>query len=320
VESYKNIYFVSRSDAAKIIKEKRIQGLMIFEGRACASGAGTIINAIATWKGAAFGIDLKTFSKVKLTEGETGISGSIEGTPDADTRLIERCVDLVLKKYGLELGGTVRTRSEIPLAGGLKSSSAAANASVLATLHAIDKTLPPLEVVKIGVTAAKEVGVTITGAFDDACASFLGGVVITDNLKMELIRREEIESKVLIFAPERKAFSADTNVKRSRLIAPFIELAYSLALEGEFERAMTLNGFLYCGALGFGTEHMLRALECGIKGVSLSGTGPSYAALVQEDQIKELKSAWESCGMEGRVIETCVSNKDAISLYREGLA
>ena len=83
---------------------------------------------------------------------------------------------------------------------------------------------------------------------------------------------------------------------------------------------MTLNGFLYCGALGFGTEHMLRALECGVKGVSLSGTGPSYAAHVQDDQIKELKSAWESCGIEGRVIETRISNRDAISLYREGFA
>ena len=318
--AFMDISCFARREVAKIIKEQRILGLMIFEGQACASGAGTIINAIATWKGAAFGIDLKTFAKVKLSESEAGISGSIEEIPEGDARLIERCVELVLKKYGLELGGTVRTRSEIPLAGGLKSSSAAANASVLATLRAIDQTLPPLEVVKIGVRAAKEVGVTITGAFDDACASFLGGVVITDNLNMELIRREEIESKVLIFAPERKAFSADTNVKRSRLIAPFVELAYSLALEGNYERAMTLNGFLYCGALGFGTEHMLRALECGVKGVSLSGTGPSYAALVQDNQVKELKSAWESCGMEGRVIETSISNKDAISLYREGFA
>jgi shikimate kinase len=291
---------------------------MTFEGQACALGAGTIINAIATWKGAAFGIDLKTFAKVKLSESEAGISGFIEEMPEGDASLIERCVEMVLEKYGIEIGGMVKTRSEIPLAGGLKSSSAAANASVLATLRAIDKILPALEIVKIGVRAAKEEGVTITGAFDDACASFFGGVAITDNLNMELIRREEIESKVLIFAPEKKAFSADTNVKRSRLIAPFVELAYNLALEGNYERAMTLNGFLYCGALGFGTEHMLRALECGVKGVSLSGTGPSYAALVQDDQIKELKSAWESCGMEGRVIETSISNKDAISLYREG--
>src|SRR5664280_3519697 len=89
---------------------------MTLEGQACASGAGTIINAIATWKGAAFGIDLKTFAKVKLSENEIGVSGSIEETPEGDARLIERCVELVLERFGLELGGTVRTRSEIPLA------------------------------------------------------------------------------------------------------------------------------------------------------------------------------------------------------------
>ena len=291
---------------------------MTFEGYACASGAGTIINAIATWKGSAFGIDLKTFAEVELSEGETGISGSIEELPEGDTRLIERCVELVLGKFGLELGGTVRTRSEVPLAGGLKSSSAAANATVLATLRAIDETLPQLEVVKLGVRAAKEVGVTVTGALGDACVSFFGGVWLTENRQMELVRREEYESKVLIFAPYKKAFSAETDVKRSRLIAPYVEIAYDLALRGDYERAMTLNGFLYCGALGFDTEYMLRALECGVKGVSLSGTGPSYAALVGESELKEVKSAWESCGLEGRVIETTINNRDAISLSSEG--
>lgn len=305
---------------AKIIKEQNVLSIMTVKGHACASGAGTIINAIATWKGAAFGIDLKTFAKVELSEGETGISGFIEEMPEGDTRLIERCVELTLERCGLEMSGTIRTRSEIPLAGGLKSSSAAANASVLATLRAADKTLPPLEIVKLGVEAAKEVGVTVTGAFDDACASYFGGIVITDNRKMELIRREEFNSKVLIFAPAKKAFSADTDVKRSRLIAPYVEVAYKLALEGDYERAMTLNGFLYCGALGFDTEYMLRALECGVKGVSLSGTGPSYAALVTAEQVKELKSAWESCGVEGKVIETTITNRDAISLSREGSA
>jgi shikimate kinase len=302
----------------KNIKEQSILDMMTLEGRACAFGAGTIINAIATWKGAAFGIDLKTFAKVELSEDIPGITGSIEEMPEGDTYLIERCVELTLERFGLELGGTVRTGSEIPLAGGLKSSSAAANASVLSTLRAIGETLPPLEIVKLGVRAAKEAGVTVTGAFDDACASFLGGVVVTDNRKMELIKREEVDSKVLIFAPAKKAFSADTNVKRSRLIAPYVELAYELALDGKYERAMTLNGFLYCGALGFDTEYMLRALEFGVQGVSLSGTGPSYAALVKDEQVKELKSAWESCGMEGKVIETCINNRGAISFSREG--
>ena len=60
---------------------------MTFKGYACASGAGTIINAIATWKGAAFGIDLKNFASVELSEGETGISGFIEEMPEGDTVL-----------------------------------------------------------------------------------------------------------------------------------------------------------------------------------------------------------------------------------------
>lgn len=290
---------------------------MTLKGYACASGAGTIINAIAAWKGVAFGIDLKTFAKVELFEDDTRISGSIEEIPEGDTRLIEHCVRLVLEKFELELGGTVRTRSQIPLASGLKSSSAAANATVLATLKAIGEVLSPLEVVKLGVRAAKETGVTITGAFDDACASFFGGVTVTDNRTLELIKREEFESKVLIFTPEKKAFSADTNVKRSRLLAPYVEMAYGLALEGKYEMAMTLNGFLYCGALGFETEHMLRALECGIKGVSLSGTGPSYTALVNREQATELRNAWESCGLEGKIIETSISNRDAITLSKE---
>ena len=46
-------------------------------GYACALGAGTIINAIATWKGAAFGIDLRTEAEVTLTDSKK-IQGYIE--------------------------------------------------------------------------------------------------------------------------------------------------------------------------------------------------------------------------------------------------
>lgn len=290
---------------------------MRYEGYACASGAGTIINAIATWKGAAFGIGLKTHAEVCLSKNEEGVRGSIEDFPDGDTRLIERCVELVLDRFGLALGGTVQTSSEIPLAGGLKSSSAAANASVLAALKAIDETLPPLEIVKLGVQASKEVGVTVTGAFDDACASFFGGVVLTDNRELKLVKREEYDSKVLIFAPDKKVFSSQTDTGRSRLLAPYVDLAYELALAGDYERAMTLNGFLYCGALGFDAEYLMRALECGVNGVSLSGTGPSYTALVNTEQARALRDAWEDCGLEGKIIETSINNKDVITLSKE---
>jgi len=290
------------------------------KGYGKASGAGTIINAIATYKGSAFGIDLWTHAEVELGRDFKGIEGEIEqeGEKRADTRLIERCVELVLRKFDLPLRAYVKTRSEIPIGSGLKSSSAAANAAVVATLDAIggeaNEKIGTLEAIRIGVDAALDVGVSITGAFDDACASLLGGIVITDNRKRELIKRVETDSAVLIFVPREKAFTADTNVNRSRLIAPWVNLAYELALESRFEEAMTLNGFLYCAALNFDPEPMFKALECGVKGVSLSGTGPSFVALVNKDKEKEerLRAAWSELEIEGRIMKQRIQNKPSL--------
>ena len=268
-------------------------------------GAATILNAVATWKGSAFGICLKTTSEVEL-DGSSEVRGDI---PGIDATLVVRCVELVLAKFGLECGGVVRTRSEIPVASGLKSSSTAANAAVLATLDAIGEEMDLIEAAKIGVAAAREAGVTITGALDDALASMLGGVVVTDNRNMKLLKRELLDSEVLLLVPEKKLFSKETDIRRSRLIAPLAEIAYDLAMKGDYGRAMTLNGFIYCSALGLSAEPLLLALEAGAKGASLSGTGPSYAALVDADNMDVLESRWSDLG--GRVIKTKVNNLPA---------
>jgi len=272
-------------------------------GYAYAYGAGTIINAISTWKGAAFGIDLKTEAEVVLTNDKK-ITGYIE--EGGDTKLIERCVELTLLRFGSKSGAKVSTKSQIPIASGLKSSSAAANATVLATLDALGEKLEPMEAIKIGVQASLDAKVSITGAFDDACASMLGGFVITDNKNKELIKREELASQVLILAPEKKVFSSGTNVLRSRLIGKWVEMAYREAVAGSYEKAMTLNGFLYCAALGFSTEPMMVALELGIEGVSLSGTGPAYTALGSPELLDKLEPVWGRLG--AKVIRTKVNN------------
>lgn len=287
--------------------------VMVFDGRAYALGAGTVINAIANWKGAAFGIDLKTCSHVELSPGVDGIRGTIEGLPGGDTTLIEKCVSYVLEHFGLEMGGSVRTRSEVPLASGLKSSSAAANATILATLDAIGEEMDALEAVGLGVRAARDAGVTITGAFDDACASFFGGVVVTDNKTLELVRREKKDAHVLILAPDRHAFSSGTNVARSKLIAPWVDMAYDLALQGDHEKAMTLNGFLYCNALGYDCMPMIQALEAGVQGVTLSGTGPAFIAIVDRDTADALRDVWSTHG-NARLIDTRINNSGAAKL------
>ena len=275
------------------------------KGYAWANGAATVLNAVATWKGAAFGIELKTRAEVELNN-----SGDILGdVPGMDTRLIEACVRMVQERLGYSYGAVVRTCSEIPVAGGLKSSSTAANATVLATLDALQEEMDPVEAAKIGVAAAREVGVTITGALDDALASMLGGVVVTDNARMLLLKREEFSRIVMLLVPERKLFSIDTNVSRSRLIAPMADVAYELAMRGDYGRAMTLNGLAYCAALGLPTKPMLLALEAGAEGVSLSGTGPAYAAIIDEEKMDVLEAAWRPLG--GRVIRTRTNNRCA---------
>jgi shikimate kinase len=251
----------------------------MMKGHGIAFGAGTVINAIATYKGSAFGVDLKTEADVTLKDGDVRlIEGEIDG--GGDTRLIERACELVLKHFNVDSGAKIRTKSQVPQASGLKSSSAAANATVLATLRAIGCDMEPLDMVRLGVRAALDTGVSITGAFDDACASMLGGVVITDNKNNELLKREPIESDVIIYAPDKKSFSSQTNVSRSRAVGPWVDVAFGMAMGGEYRKAMTLNGFLYTAALGYSPEPMMAALELGIDAVSLSGTGPSYVALV----------------------------------------
>ena len=265
-------------------------------GRAHAPAAGTILNALANERGAAFAIDLETTATVSLDDSRT-IDGEIDGAPEADTALIERCVELAIEQYGegdeRATGARVRTESEVPLAAGLKSSSAAANATVLATCDALGVEVDSLEACRLGVRAAREVGVTVTGAFDDASASMLGGVTVTDNADDELLAHETVEWDVLVWTPPEQAFSADADVETCRKVAPIADVVCELALQGRYGQAMSINGFAFCGALGFPTEPMLEALP-EVRGVSLSGTGPSYVAIGERQTLADLRDEWDT--------------------------
>ncbi|RZN70164.1 MAG: shikimate kinase [Candidatus Methanolliviera hydrocarbonicum] len=277
-------------------------------GRARACGAGTIINAISMGKGCAFAIDLFTEATVEIGKDLRGVGGEIEG--GGDTTLIKKCVELVLNRFNCDYGAYVRTKSDIPMAKGLKSSSAASNAVVLATLSALGEheNLSEEDVINIGVDASIASNVTITGAYDDASSSLLGGIILTDNYKREIIKKVEMERDVLILVPAEDSYTIKTDVRASRLVAPWVKLAYDLALKGEFERAMTLNGFLYTSVLRFSQEPILNALAAGAKGVTLSGTGTSYVAWVDGEDKYKLIEGWKKLG---KIIDTRINNEGA---------
>ncbi|AZH25054.1 shikimate kinase [Haloplanus aerogenes] len=260
-------------------------------GEAVALGAGTVLNALATGMGSAFAIDAETTARVELDD--TGaVSGEIAGAPDGDTRLIRRCVERVVERFGDGEGGHVHTESDVPMAAGLKSSSAAANATVLATLSALDvDDVDREEACRIGVQAARDAGVTVTGAFDDASASMLGGVTVTDNTEDELLARETVDWDVLVWTPATRAFSADADVSRCERVAPMADLVTDLALDGRYGEAMTVNGLAFSAALGFPTDPAVEAMPH-VDGVSLSGTGPSVVAVGDRDGLERVRDHW----------------------------
>lgn len=262
------------------------------EGCAVAPAAGTVLNALATGRGSAFAIDAETTASVSLDDsGE--VTGEIAEDESADTTLIEGCVTAVLDRYGDGQGAHVRTESEVPMAAGLKSSSAAANATVLATLDALDRVdvIAPIDACRLGVDAARDAGVTVTGAFDDASASMLGGVTVTDNTADELLARAEVTWDVLVWTPPERAHSADADVSRCERVAPLARLVEELALDERFADAMTVNGFAFAAALEFPTAPLVAALP-DAKGVSLSGTGPSVTAVGGRDALERVRATW----------------------------
>ena len=263
------------------------------EGHARAPAAGTVLNALATGTGSAFAIDEYTRATVSL-DGTATIEGTVAEESDADTALIERCVAAVVERVGSGQGGTVRTESDVPMASGLKSSSAAANATVMATLDALDAVdeVSKEEAARIGVDAARDVGVTVTGAFDDASASMLGGVTVTDNTTDELLAHETVDWDVLVYTPPEKVFSAGADVERCRRVAPVAELVADLALEGAYAQAMTVNGLAFCAALGFSPDPIVEAMSAA-EGVSLSGTGPSFTAVGDRGTLERIRDRWD---------------------------
>jgi shikimate kinase len=285
-------------------------------------GSATIINAISTGCGSAFGINLFVTAEVE-TRGSDMFDIQCSSDLEIDTTLMEICVRNVAERFiehykiDIDTGFSVKTSSTLPVASGLSSSSATSNAIVMATAEALmneydvkhDETaFTDYELLNLGVDASLEAGVTITGAFDDASASFFGGLTLTNNIQRKILKMRVMKKQnILVYMPNRSSPTAQSNVRRMKLINPQVKLAFKEALHGDIYNAMTLNGLLYCASLGFNPEMALDALDAGATAAGLSGTGPSFVALVSNEDLERVVEAWSS--QPGNVIHTNVNNE-----------
>ena len=275
-------------------------------------GSATIINAIATGFGSAFGIGLDIKCQAKSIDSGIKCFNDV----GASTDLMELCVRKVFDKYEInydDFGLEIKTESTLPMASGLSSSSASSNAIVAVSSKIISEefNLTPLtdfEIINLAIDASIEAGVTITGSFDDATASYFGGVVVTDNKNREFIIKEKMDDyKILVYMPNFISKSGDSDVNRMRVLAPLVETAFDFAKNKDYFKALNLNGLIYASTLGFDSAIAVDALQSGAVASGLSGTGSSFVAVCEDNAIDDVKDAWSN--LEGRVIETSVDNE-----------
>lgn len=284
------------------------------KGRAEAHGAISIVNAVATGLGCSLGINLKIEAEVRILGESDDVKVRVNGVEHQQKDLESSKImaeEIIKSLAGRRLGAEVSTTSEIPIARGLKSSSAAANAIALAVKSALGVEVDDLELVKIGVKAAIKAKVTITGAFDDASASFFGGYCLTDNTNLKLIKREEgpEELRVVIYVPEERLDKQKVDKQVVEHFKPYALEAFRIASEGRYLEALTINGLIYSAALGFDTKAAAEAIKHGALAAGLSGTGPAVAALCRDEHLDRIYAALQNLG--GRVILARVNNRRA---------
>ncbi|MCD7782028.1 MAG: shikimate kinase [Methanosphaera sp.] len=289
----------------------------------------TVINAISMGKGSAFGIQLYVSADVNVINHSANsslecISKSLDD-PDMDKSLMDTCAHMVydcLSEYDCfnlnNITLSIETKSDIPPGSGLSSSSATSNSVVYATYLALleeaglcreDINLSDEELINIGIDASLEVGVTKTGSYDDASASFYGGWKITNNYDREMLYEYDVDyEKILIYIPNKSLYTAHADVESMKRLSSLVDIAFENAVNKNIEKALTLNGFLYCAALNLDSQIAMDALKAGASAAGLSGTGSAYTILVDDSgDINEIKSALSK--YPGRIIETKPDNK-----------
>jgi shikimate kinase len=276
------------------------------KAKAIMHGAISIVNAVATGKGSALGISLKVVAEVELEKGH----GVRFLTGKDSDRLVNNIIRNTIPKEVIETNQiTINIHSEIPIGYGLKSSSAVSNAVALACSRlAKQDDIDDYEILETAARSSLDAKVSLTGAYDDATACYFGGFTVTDNYSRRLIRSEKAPENLsaIIFLP-RNSTRGDVR-KLSNLSDIFMD-AFRLAEAGQYWKAMKLNGVLASAALSSRYTPVMAALENGALAASISGNGPSIAALAYPHKIDQIQ--WVLSKFEGRIIVSKVNNQKA---------
>jgi len=270
-------------------------------------GAVSIVNAIATGKGSTLGID--TFVETTLTKKEgKGIHITSENK-SISSRLINKLIENMIPKKILDNTKLeLDFKSNIPTGYGLKSSSAISSAVVLSCAKAFGKNMSDDEILKLGAKTSIQTKISITGAYDDACACHFGGFNVTDNSKMRLLHREIApkDLQAIIFLPKSRKRG---NLKKLKEFKDAFEKSWQLAKNSDYWNAAILNGIATSSILNSEPNLIMKLMEKGALCATISGNGPSIMAIT--DRKNKSRVQKEFSGLDGKIMISNINNKKA---------
>ncbi len=249
-------------------------------GRGSSHGSITVINAMPCGIGATIGVGLETSAVFECGGSERVVR--INSDTGENTEMARICVRRAYEHAGLEEpeGWTLDTDSQIPVSRGLKSSSCACNAILRAVFSELGVEMDQVDLIRLGVGCAREAKVTVTGSFDDACGCGLGGLVMTDNGKDEIIAMSDVDDlDVIVHVPAFKIRKTGLPLDRLHQVAPEIRKAIDIAMDDPFG-AMTMNGRIISAASDMDNSVAEKAVSMGALGAGMSGSGPAVAIVV----------------------------------------
>lgn len=277
------------------------------KAKAIVHGAISIVNAIATKKGATVGISLTVEATIETEKGKGITIQSKNGT--LSSRLITKTIEKIVPSKDLEQNKiNVTLESEIPTGYGLKSSSAISSAVALACAKIFKPNLTDQQILLAGVDASIESKVSMTGAYDDACSCYFGGFNVTDNEKKKIIHSEKVPQNLVavVFVPKNRKRG---NIKNLKTLSSVFDNAWKLAKNANYWDAMTINGLATSTILNSDPKIITNLLEKGAMAASVSGNGPAIAAVVKKGNEEGIKKLFSS--LEGNIIVSKLNNKKA---------
>ncbi|NPA71000.1 MAG: shikimate kinase [Crenarchaeota archaeon] len=238
----------------------------------------TIVNALPCGKGSAFAIDIPTHITVQIADEDY--------VDSADSKTILKFVERYREELDIEDRYHINIRTQIPPGSGLKSSSSVTTGVALgiSALSRPDMTLR--ECITLSCKICRELGISFTGALDDATASTLGGLIYTDNELNEILEIADIDDDILVLILLFRTWKRPDNMREifrrmrdDENLVRLYERIFNLALKDPLE-AGSLNtiyiGFLlnYNLSLIYAIRRRYRPMQ-----VLISGNGPAIAII-----------------------------------------